>query len=328
VKRLLTVVLLSVLAAPAAAADANPFVGNWALTIPNGAAGWIGVTETNGALSASILWEGGGVNRVTSARVEGDTLILTRGGGGRGGKTGKAQSVEIIRAKLDGDQMSLTTERDNGSGKTNPQTKFTGKRIPPLPAKPDLAKVKVGQPITLFNGKNLDGWKLVEPKKASGWTIKDGVLNNDPKQEPGQPHKDYGNLRTEREFEDFNLTLETNVPAGSNSGIYLRGIYEVQVTDSYGQPTSAINMGAIYSRIAPTEAAEKPAGQWQTFDVTLVDRHVTVILNGKKIIDNQPLAGCTGGALWSDQFRPGPIYLQGDHSGANYRNIVLKPVVK
>jgi hypothetical protein len=87
-------------------------------------------------------------------------------------------------------------------------------------------------------------------------------------------------------------------------------------------------MGAIYSRICPTEAAERPAGQWQSFDITLVDRHVTLILNRKKIIDNRPLLGCTGGALWSDQFRPGPIYLQGDHSGASYRNMVLTPVAK
>jgi hypothetical protein len=87
-------------------------------------------------------------------------------------------------------------------------------------------------------------------------------------------------------------------------------------------------MAGIYSRITPTEAAEKPAGQWQTLDITLVDRHVTVVLNGKKVIDNQPLAGCTGGALWSDAQRPGPIYLQGDHSGVSYRNMVLRPVVK
>ncbi len=87
-------------------------------------------------------------------------------------------------------------------------------------------------------------------------------------------------------------------------------------------------MGAIYSRITPTENAAKPAGQWQSFDITLMDRHVTVILNGRKIIDNQPLLGCTGGALWSDQFRPGPIYLQGDHTSIEYRNIILRPVRK
>jgi hypothetical protein len=87
-------------------------------------------------------------------------------------------------------------------------------------------------------------------------------------------------------------------------------------------------MGGIYSRITPMVSAEKPAGQWQSLDITLVDRHVTVKLNGKLIIDNQPLLGCTGGALWSDQFKPGPIYLQGDHTGINYRNIVLTPVIE
>jgi hypothetical protein len=144
----------------------------------------------------------------------------------------------------------------------------------------------------------------------------------------GKPHPDTANLRTIREFEDFNLRLEVNPPPGCNSGVYLRGIYEVQVLDSFGQPVDSHNMGAIYSRITPTVAAEKPPGEWQTLDITLVDRHVTVILNGTKIIDNQPLQGCTGGALWSDEFRPGPIYLQGDHGPVSYRNIVLRPVVK
>ena len=87
-------------------------------------------------------------------------------------------------------------------------------------------------------------------------------------------------------------------------------------------------MGAIYSRITPSVAAEKPIGEWQTLDITLVDRHVTVILNDKTIIDNQPLLGCTGGALWSDPLRAGPIYLQGNHSDIDFRNLVLRPVVK
>jgi hypothetical protein len=332
VRRLLAVALLSAVAAPVAADDAKPFLGNWALTIPGGGAGWLGVAETDGTLKASILWGGGSVLPVTSARVEGDTLVLTRGGVSvrnvRSGKTVRIREAETIKAKVAGDQMSLTTQRDRGDGKVFGQASFTGKRIPPLPPKPDLSKVRFGDAIKLFNGENLDGWRLVEPKAANGWSVKDGVLTNDPKQEPGQPHKDYGNLRTMQEFEDFNLKLETNVPKGGNSGIYLRGIYEVQVDDSYGRKVDSHNMGGIYSRICPTEAAEKPADQWQTFDITLVDRHVTVILNGKTIIDNQPLLGCTGGALWSDQFRPGPIYLQGDHTGANYRDVMLRPVVK
>ena len=140
--------------------------------------------------------------------------------------------------------------------------------------------------------------------------------------------KHFGNLRTVQEFEDFNLKLEVRVPKGGNSGIYLRGIYEIQVADTYGKKLDSHRMGGIYSRVTPAVSAEKPAGEWQTYDITLVDRHCTVVLNGKTIHDNVPLLGCTGGALWSDEFRPGPIYLQGDHTNADYRNIVLTPIVK
>jgi hypothetical protein len=187
--------------------------------------------------------------------------------------------------------------------------------------------VKFGPPIELFNGTDLTGWRLTDPNAFNGWSVKDGLLVNTVVHEEGK-HKNYGNLRTDREFTDFNLTLEVRVAEGGNSGVYIRGIYEVQVADTYGRPLNSHNMGAIYSRIKPTVAAEKPPGEWQTMDITFVDRHATVVLNGKKIIDNQPVAGCTGGALWSDVTRPGPIYLQGDHTGIEYRNIVLRPVVK
>jgi hypothetical protein len=146
-------------------------------------------------------------------------------------------------------------------------------------------------------------------------------------EEEGKPHKDYANLRTVAEFEDFMLHAETRVPKDGNSGIYLRGIDEVQVFDSYGKPLDSHNMGAIYSRIKPTVNAEKAAGEWQTLDITYVDRHATVVLNGIKIIDNQPVLGPTGGALWPEVDRAGPIYLQGDHTGIEYRNIFLRPVV-
>lgn len=310
----------------------NPFVGRWALTIPGGGAGWLGINEENGKLTGSILWSGGSVVPVSSVKVEGDTLIVTREYNIKrkdaSGQTVNVKEVEIIRATLDGDKMNLTIERDYGNGKVSNKTPFTGKRIPPLPPKPDLTKVKFGEPIVLFNGKDLTGWRLTDPNAVNGWTVEDGILKNKAEQEPGKPHKNFGNLRTEKEFEDFNLTLEVRVPKGGNSGIYLRGIYEVQVADSFGKPADSHGMGGIYSRITPKVNAAKPAGEWQTFDITLVDRHVTVILNGQKIIDNEPLLGCTGGALWSDEFRPGPIYLQGDHTSMEYRNIVIRPVIK
>ncbi len=203
---------------------------------------------------------------------------------------------------------------------------FTGKRIPPIGEAPDKASIQYGKPVDLFNGKNLKGWEMLNPNSVNGWTVVDGVLFNNPVQKEGGEHIAYGNLRTTDTFEDFKLSLEVNVPAGSNSGVYLRGIYEIQVQDSYGKPLDTHNMGALYSRITPSEAAEKPAGEWQEMEMILYKRHLTVVLNGKTIIDNQPVKGVTGGAMSSDEFKPGPIYLQGDHGEVSYRNIVLTPI--
>jgi len=315
------------------AANADPFLGRWALTIPGGGAGWLGVTKEKSYYDASILWGGGSVIPVSSVCFENDTMWITRvrevPRKDANGKVVRRQQVaEAIAARIEGDTLKLTRMNPRDDGEGLQRDEFTGKRIPDLPPAPDLAQVKFGTPIPLFNGKDLNGWTLTDPGQKNGWRVENGLLVNEPKQEDGKPHISYGNLRTAQEFEDFNLTLEVNVPKNGNSGIYLRGIYEVQVADTFGKPLDSHNMGAIYSRITPTVNAEKPGGEWQTCDITLVDRHVTVILNGKKIVDNQPLLGCTGGALWSDESKPGPIYFQGDHTGVSYRNIVLKPVIK
>ena len=315
-----------------AAGDVKPYVGRWALTIPGGGAGWLGVTEQNGQPTAQILWGGGSVVPVDRARMDGDTLRLERDQKIRrknaAGKETESTLTEIILAKVSGDTLSLTQIKPARNEPEGSRSEFTGKRIPALPPKPDMSKIKYGKPIQLFNGKNLDGWELTNPGSTSGWSVKDGVLVNNPVQREGERHISYGNLRTTGTFEDFNLKLEANVAAHENSGIYLRGIYEIQVCDSYGKNVDSHNMGGVYSRITPRVSAEKPAGQWQSLNITLVDRHVTVELNGKVIIDNEPLLGCTGGALWSDEFKPGPIYLQGDHTGISYRNIVLTPIIK
>jgi hypothetical protein len=311
----------------------NPFIGRWALTIPDGGAGWLGVEQKGGQLKASILWGGGSVVPVTRAYMDGDALKLERDyKDRRRDATGRVIKpkllTETIIARVSDDTLSLIQIRPNRDGKGTSRNEFKGKRIPPLPPRPDLSKVKYGEPIVLFNGTNLDGWKLTNPGQTNGWSVENGILVNNPVQQKGKPHISYGNLRTVAEFEDFNLKLDVNVSKGQNSGIYLRGIYEIQVSDSYGSELDSHNMGAVYSRITPSVNAEKPAGQWQTMNITLLDRHVTVELNNKVIIDNEPLLGCTGGALWSDEFRPGPVYLQGDHSAVSYRNIVLTPIVK
>jgi hypothetical protein len=310
------------------------FFDRWALTIPGDRAGWLEVTKEDGYYDASILWGGGSVVPVDNVVFQdADTMVITRS------KTvdRKNASGEVVRtqrfaqaiyAGINGDELQLTIYEPQTNGKGVKVSEFTGKRIPPLPAQPNLKKVKYGKPITLFGGKNLKQWEILEENAPNGWGVKNGTLFNNPVQKEGQPKVRYGNLRTKKEFEDFNLKLEVMVPEGGNSGIYLRGIYEIQVAATYGKGIDSHFMGGIYSRVAPAVLAEKPAGEWQTYDITLVDRHATVILNGKLIHDNVPLQGCTGGALWSDESKPGPIYLQGDHTQASYRNIVLTPVVK
>lgn len=304
------------------AAD-NPFIGRWALTIPGGGAGWLGVESKDGALSSSVLWGGGSVLPTASTKVEGDTLIVTRE---QKNKEGKLAAIETITAKVEGKVLKLSTSKKNAEGKEiGKAQEFAGKRIADVPPAPDLSKVKYGAPIQLLNGKDLTGWRLLKAGADNGWSVVDGILQN---RVVKAKDKHFGNLRTDAEFEDFNLKTEVRTQEGSNSGIYLRGIYEVQVMESFGQPLDSHHMGALYSRITPSVAAEKPIGEWQTLDITLVDRHITVILNGKTIIDNAPVLGCTGGAMTSDEFKPGPIYLQGDHTNVDYRNMVLTPVVK
>jgi hypothetical protein len=320
--RPITIAAVFTLSSLLSAAD-NPFIGRWALTIPGGGAGWLGVESKDGALTSSVLWGGGSVVPTTSTKVDGDTLIVTRE---QKNKEGKLAATETITAKTEGDVLKLTTSKKNADGKeVSKATEFTGKRIPDVPPAPDLSKVKFGEPVQLLNGKDLTGWRLLKEGVDNGWSVVDGILQN---RVVKAKDKHFGNLRTDAEFEDFNLKTEVRTQEGSNSGIYLRGIYEVQVMESFGQPLDSHHMGALYSRITPSVAAEKPIGEWQTLDITLVDRHLTVILNGKTIIDNAPVLGCTGGAISSDEFKPGPIYLQGDHTNVDYRNMVLRPVVK
>jgi hypothetical protein len=132
-------------------------------------------------------------------------------------------------------------------------------------------------------------------------------------------------LVTEAKFQNFQLHVEVNVPEGGNSGIYLRGRYEVQVLDDFVKEPLSRQMGAIYGQVTPVENAALPAGEWQAFDITLLGRFVTVVLNGTTILDHQEIPGITGGALDSNEAEPGPIFLQGDHGRILYRNLVLTP---
>ena len=151
------------------------------------------------------------------------------------------------------------------------------------------------------------------------------MINETPKTDFGA-YGAYGNLITEREFEDFRLTIEYNVQPGANSGIYLRGMYEAQVVDRDSKMQGINGPGAIFGRKSPTKNAGNPGGEWNKLVVTLVHRHVSIELNGDLVIDNQALVGCTGGGLSADVTQPGPLFLQGDHTSVRYRNIRLEPV--
>jgi hypothetical protein len=301
--------------------------------LPDDVPGWIEIRQESGYLDGDILWGWGSVVPLDNVYIDSDKLILTRI---RRSVRKRDDDGNPVRTQMIVSSMAISINGEKLTGRIyTPELDgtgiriefFSGKKNPPLPEAPDLKKVKYGEKISLFNGKDLTGWRLVDPNSTNGFFVKDGAMVNDPAQEEGKPRVHYGNLQTDKEFEDFNLTLEVNVPENGNSGIYLRGIYEIQVFDSYGKPLDSHNMGGLYSRITPSENAEKPNGEWQTMDITLCKRHLTVILNGVTIINNQPIKGITGGAITPNEFAPGPVYLQGDHDKVMYRNIHLTPII-
>lgn len=170
-----------------------------------------------------------------------------------------------------------------------------------------------GKPVKLFNGKDLTGWSA---EGTNQWVVKNGVLESP---------KSGANLVTETKYDDFKLHIEFRIPKGSNSGVYLRGRYEVQVTDSKGMEPELDQMGAVYGFIKPSEMVAKEAGEWNTLDITLVGRMITLVANGKTVITNQEIPGITGGAIDSNEGEPGPLLIQGDHGPVEYRNIVITP---
>lgn len=319
---------------PVKKTDASEFLGQWTIDVANEGVSWLEIKQENGYLDGKLLWIAASVNPVSNVFMANNQLIVTqtrdvvRQLDENNNPVKKQVLTSWLEIKKDGDNkimgLRLSPKRD-GSGVDT--SSFTGTLLPPVGAAPDLSLVKFGTPVTLFNGKDLTGWKLTNENQTNGFKVVDGILVTDPAQTEGGQHISYGNLRTVDEFADFNIKLEVSVPEGSNSGVYLKGMYEVQVFDSYKKELDSHNMGAVYSRITPVVAAEKPAGQWQSLDITLCDRHATVILNGIKIIDNQPVEGPTGGAIKSDVFANGPIYLQGDHGKVSFRNIVLTPII-
>ena len=212
-----------------------------------------------------------------------------------------------FEGRLEGDR--ITGSMTMGDGQT---VTWSGTRAPSLRR---TAPPAWGEPITLFSGKSLDGWQPVG-RRDSQWSVADGILRN---------ANSGANLVTTQKFDDFKLHLEFRVPKGSNSGVYLRGRYELQVDDAAGLEPSSHHLGGLYGFIAPSESVARGAGEWQSMDVTLVGRMLTYVLNGTTVICNREIPGITGGALDSAEAEPGPLLIQGDHGAVEYRNIVVTP---
>jgi hypothetical protein len=215
-----------------------------------------------------------------------------------------------FEGSVDGDAIQGQTTDDKGRRLT-----WTARRAPALTRE---RPPRWGDPTELFNGRDLTGWKPRSSSVKNGWLVRDSVLVN------ATPGND---LLTERQFTDFKLYAEFRYPKGSNSGIYLRGRYEVQIEDNYGDEPDSHKIGGVYGFLTPCLNAARKPGEWQTMEITLVGRTVTVVFNGERVIDRQAIPGITGGALDSDEGMPGPILLQGDHGAVEFRKVTLTPVV-
>lgn len=189
---------------------------------------------------------------------------------------------------------------------------FTGVRAPLLVR----TKAPVwGKPIKLFNGKDTKGWHT---DGKNQWVVENGVLRS---------KQSGANLISDKIFNDFKLHIEFRYKQGSNSGVYLRGRYEVQVIDTKSGEPEPINnqFSSVYGFLPPNKMMAKNPGEWQSYDITLVGRMVTIVANGQEVICRQIIPGLTGGAMDSKEGEPGPLFIQGDHGPIDYRNIVITP---
>jgi hypothetical protein len=301
--------LFFVLLSIAVRADGKAFLGRWNLsgTPPNSDhVYWLEVKDENGKLSAMFLNRGGSPVRIDDVRMEGDELV--------GQMLGRANNPgPKIRLKADGVKASGTIT--SGTSTVN----VTGLRPPRWEAANANGNHTYGAPVVLFDGKTLDAFGVQNKTQPMGWSIEDGVMTN---------VEHANNLVSKEKFKDFKIQAEYKLGPNSNSGIYLRGRYELQVLDDYGKPVEAHGHMAIYAWKAPRVNASKPQGEWQTMEAVLAGNRVTVTLNGQRVHDNAVLEAITGGALDANESEPGPIMIQGDHERVWFRNVTVTPITK
>lgn len=307
------------LASTVAAQDTKVFLGRWDMTVTPATGKpypqWMELTDNGGKLGGRVQPRGGAWHEIAEAHVDAGKLIVNVG------QPGSGPEVSWELTSPSAGKLSGVEKRGNADGPT-----LVGAKAPTLDR--PMPK-KWSKPRPLFDGKDLNGWEPIGNVDNNKWVARDGQLVNDNPEVPGG-HRGPGaaNIKTTEKFQDFKLHIEVNCPEGGNSGIYLRGRYELQVGTEGGKLPSH-EMGAIYSYYPPPAGSELGLGKWTTYDVTFVGRHVTVLRDGKVYHDNVEIPGPTGGALDSNEAEPGPFYLQGDHHGViMYRNITISTPVK
>ena len=289
-------------------AQDNPFLGKWDVTGIGQYSNyvyWLEVKIEDGKLTGYFLNRGGSVLKLPEIAIENSELVFSPGAG-RG-----SNPKPIHRAKVEeGRLLGLLTEGDREIG-------WIGVRPPKWGQYNANGKHKFGTPVLLFDGKTMDSWDVQHKESPSGWSIVDGVMTNEAKA---------NNLVSKHQFKDFKIRCEYKLDEKSNSGIYLRGRYELQVLDDAGKEASDHGHMSLYSRVKPLVNASLPAGQWQVMEATIVGNRLTVFLNDKKVHDNIVIEGITGGALDSNEEENGPIMLQGDHGKVYFRKVVVTPI--
>jgi hypothetical protein len=294
---------------PAPEDSASSFLGRWDLTLKSADheyPSWLELSREGAQLKAQMVGRWGNARPLPKAELSNGHLTFVSPK-----EEEDLPQDMVFEGTLKGKTLSGTV-----SGPKDGPWKWSGQRAPALK---ETGTPKWGKPIPLFNGKDLSGWKM-QGAGTTKWTVENGNLTS-----PGNGPE----LMNDSKFQDFKLHVEFNCGDTSNSGVYLRGRYEVQVeTDSVAEPPSH-HTGGVYGFLAPSPELPRKSGEWQTFDITLVGRWITVVQNDKTVIDNKEIAGLTGGALDSHEELPGPIYLQGSEKGhVLYRSIVLTPAEK
>jgi hypothetical protein len=299
---------LAILGTTTVGAQQNSFLGRWNLTGTGANSGnvyWLEVKDDGGQLAGMFLNRGGSPVKLASIKVENGELVFQTTPGTNG-------SFTEGRARVQGGKLAGTLKAGDRT------VEFVGTRPPKWRAADANAPHKLGTPVELFNGTSMDAWDVQDKTKPSGWSVVDGAMTN-------TPHAN--NLISKQKFQDYKIHAEYKLEQNSNSGIYIRGRYELQVLDDYGKPQDEHSHMAVYAWHKPLVNASKPIGEWQTMDATIVGNKVTVVLNGQKVQDNSTLEAITGGALDANETEPGPVMIQGDHEKVTYRKVTVTPIL-